>query len=114
MRLKYLFPLTAAAGSLVLQCFCSVIPYSMLCDLLFLLWVAAYLPAVSFVYARKMRLGGKRSIPYTIMHSFMHTLAFIPFYPTKEGVMAALAIFAWCELWALIGLIRKQKIPCLR
>lgn len=104
--------MTAFAVSLTLQCICTAIPSPTLSDLLFLLWIAAYLPVVSFVYARKIRYGGKRSIPYTIMHSFMHTLAFIPFYPTKEGIAAALAIFSWCELWALIGLIRKQKIPC--
>jgi hypothetical protein len=33
---------------------------------------------------------------------------------TRDGMAAALAIFIWCELWALIGLIRKQKMPCFR
>jgi hypothetical protein len=48
------------------------------------------------------------------MHSLLHALAFVPFYPSRDGMAAALAIFIWCELWALIGLIRKQKMPCFR
>ena len=111
--MKFLFPLTAFAGSLTLQCFCAYAEAS-LCDLIFVLWLVLYLPAVSFFYARRMRLGGKRSVPYTLMHSLLHALAFVPFYPSKDGAAAALAILAWCELWALIGLIRKQKMPCFR
>lgn len=111
--MKFLFPLVAFAGSLALQCFCAYAGDS-LSDLLFVLWFAFYLPAVSFFYARRMRFGGKRSVPYTLVHSLLHALAFMPFYPSRDGMAAALAIFIWCELWALIGLIRKQKMPCFR
>jgi hypothetical protein len=104
--------LTSFLISVVLQCCCAAIPYAPLADLLFVLWTVAYLPAVSFFYARKLRYGGKHSVPYTLAHSFLLALSFLIFFQTREGMATALVLFAWCELWALFGLIRKQKIPC--
>ena len=110
INLKFLFPLTAFAGSLVLQCGSAAVSYAPISDLLFVLWTLAYLPTVSFLYARRIRFGGRKSIPYTLAHSFLHALAFFLFYFSRQGAITALVLFAWCELWALIGLIRKQKM----
>ena len=109
--MKIRFPLTTFALSLVLQGFAALLP-GMFADVIFTVWTVAYLPTVSFFYAKKYLPGGKRSVPFTLAHSFLLTLSFFVFYLTREGLAAALLLFVWCELWALVGLIRKQKIPC--
>ena len=109
--MKIRFPLASFALSLVLQCGAFAMD-GLASDLLFTFWMAVYLPAVSFFYAKKYLPGGKRSVPFTLAHSFLLVLTFFIFYVTREGAMSALLLFVWCELWALIGLIRKQKIPC--
>ena len=106
------FPFISFLISLILQGCSVLIPVASVSDIIFTAWTLAYLPAVSFVYARKIRNGGKRSIPYTLAHSFLLALSFAVFYLTREGMVTALILFAWCEIWALLGLIRRQKIPC--
>ena len=109
--MKIRFPLLTFAISLILQC-CSAALRGLYADLLFTVWTVAYLPTVSFIYAKKYLPGGKRCIPFTLLHSSLLTLSFFIFYITREGLATALILLVWCELWALIGLIRKQKIPC--
>ena len=111
-----LFPFISFILSLAIQGCSAMITFAPVAELIFVLWTVIYLPSVSFLYARKIRNGGKRSIPYTLVHSFLLALSFGVFYLTREGMATALILFAWCELWALIGLIRrqKQKIPCCR
>ncbi len=110
--MKIRFPLASFAFSLIMQCCAAFLANTSAAELIFTLWTAAYLPTVSFFYAKKYLPGGKRSVPFTLAHSFLLALSFFVLYITCEGVTAALLLFAWCEVWALIGLIRKQKIPC--
>ena len=109
--MKIRFPLLTFAVSLLLQYFAAALQ-GLSSDLLFTVWTVAYLPTVSFFYAKKYLPGGKRCVPFTLFHSSLLALSFFIFYITREGALTALLLFAWCELWALIGLIRKQKIPC--
>ena len=111
VRLKIRFPLATVALSLIWQC-CAAFLSGAIADFLFTVWMVAYLPTVSFFYAKKYLPGGKISVPFTLAHSFLLALSFFIFYITREGLAMALLLFAWCELWAMIGLIRKQKIPC--
>ena len=109
--MKIRFPLLTFALSLLLQYFAAALQ-GLSSDLLFTVWTVAYLPTVSFFYAKKYLPGGKRSIPFTLFHSSLLTLSFFIFYITREGAVTALILLSWCELWALIGLIRRQRIPC--
>ena len=109
--MKIRFPLLTFAISLILQCVSAALQ-GLSADLLFTVWTVAYLPTVSFFYAKKHLPGGKKCVPFTLFHSSLLALSFFIFYITREGAAAALILLAWCELWALIGLIRKQKIPC--
>ena len=110
--MKRTFPLVSFALSLVFQIGFSLTHPSSASDLIFLVWTAAYLPAVSFFYAKKFLIGGLRELSLTLLHSFLLALSFLLFSLTRDGLFAALILFVWCELWALLGLLRKQKIPC--
>ena len=110
--MKIRFPLASFAVSLILQCCAAFTANTVAAELIFTVWAIAFLPTISFLYAKKYLPGGKRSVPFTLAHSFLLALSFFVFYVTREGFASALLFFAWCELWALIGLIRKQKIPC--
>ena len=109
--MKLRFPFLSFSVSLILQ-FVSGASGGVFADLLFTVWTVAYLPTASFFYAKKYLPGGKRCVPFTLLHSSLLTLSFFVFYMTREGLLTALILFVWCEMWALIGLIRKQKIPC--
>ena len=107
--MKILFPLASFALSFVFQLgFASGEPDAE-AKLIFLFWFAAYLPAVSFFYARKFLPGGLMQLSRTLVHSFLLALSFFLFHFSREGLLTALVIFVWCELWALLGLLRKQK-----
>lgn len=80
----------------------------------FIVWAIIYLPLTSFFYSKKYLKDGKRSIPYTLIHSFSLAFSYLMFYdPNIETYCFALILFVWCEVWALLGLIRKEKIPIL-
>ncbi|MBR5187412.1 MAG: hypothetical protein IKW18_02975 [Clostridia bacterium] len=56
--------------------------------------------------------GGKSSIPYTLIHSFSLSFSYLMLYFSEEGAYGvAVLLFLWCEVWALLGLIRKEKMP---
>jgi len=110
--LKFLFPIASFALSLLFQLGFAVTQAPAIPDIIFIFWVAIYLPAVSFFYAKKFLQRESKKISYTLVHSFLHALSFFLFFFTRDGLFAAFVLFVWCELWALIGLIRKQKIPC--
>ena len=78
----------------------------------FVVWIFLYLPLTSFFYSKKFLKGGKSSIPYTLIHSFSLSFSYLMFYYSEEGSYgAAVLLFLWCEVWALLGLIRKEKMP---
>ncbi len=62
--------------------------------------VALVIPVLSVLYSKKCLSDSKHKYYFTLYNSLMLTLPFIS--------MIAPIIFAWCEIWSLIGLIRKK------
>lgn len=108
LLLKFIYPLISFLISVGMQ---SVLPCLEDSTVLFIFWVILYLPFTSFFYSKKFLKEGKRSIPYTLIHSFSLSFSYLMFETDSRGV--ALLLFLWCEVWALLGLIRKQRIPIL-
>lgn len=78
----------------------------------FIVWIFIYLPLTSFFYSKRFLKGGKSSIPYTLIHSFSLSFSYLMLYFSEEGSYGvAVLLFLWCEVWALLGLIRKEKMP---
>ena len=78
----------------------------------FMVWIFLYLPFTSVFYSKKFLKGGKSSIPYTLIHSFSLSFSYLMLYASeKDSYGFAFILFLWCEVWALLGLIRKQKMP---
>ena len=109
--MKFAYPLFSFLISLVFQL---IFVYSEYHVPIFVLWMILYLPFTSFFYSKKFLKEGRRSMPYTLIHSFSLTFSYLMFYFTEtEAYGMAVLLFLWCEVWALLGLIRKQKIPLL-
>lgn len=109
--MKYIYPLVSFFVSIVFQLIFVHLEYY---AAVFVLWVIVYLPLTSFFYSKKFLKEGRRSIPYTLIHSFSLSFSYLMFYLSdKESYGMALLLFLWCEVWALLGLIRKQRIPIL-
>ena len=78
----------------------------------FVVWIFLYLPLTSFFYSKKFLKGRLSSIPYTLIHSFSLSFSYLMFHVSeKDSYGFAFILFLWCEVWALLGLIRKQKMP---
>lgn len=109
--MKYIYPLVSFLVSIGFQLIFINLEYHVT---IFVLWIIVYLPFTSFFYSKKFLKEGKRSIPYTLIHSFSLSFSYLMFYFLEtEAYGMALLLFLWCEVWALLGLIRKQKIPLL-
>ena len=80
----------------------------------FFVWVISYLPLTSFLYSKKYLKEGKRSILYTLIHSFLLAFSYLIFFNSDSGAYGwTFILFVWCEVWALLGLIRKEMVPIL-
>ena len=109
--MKFIYPLFSFLLSVVFQL---LFLFSNESAFIFAVWVMIDLPCLSFLYAKKFLKDGKRSIPYTLIHSFLSAFSYLLFCPSeREALGVALLLFLWCEVWALLGLIRKQKMPIL-
>ena len=65
-------------------------------------------PVVGFLYAKCFLKNQKKRFPFTLYQSFMMTLPYlILFWQDNETIVYAAVIFVWCELWSLLGLMRR-------
>ena len=64
-------------------------------------------PIISFLYSKCCLKEQKFKFLYTLYQSFMITLPYlILFFKDEKTLLYALAIFAWSEVWSLLGLIK--------
>jgi len=109
--LKYVYPLLSFLISVGFQLFFLFWGYD---TPIFMIWVIVYLPFTSFFYSKSFLKDGMRGIPYTLLHSFSLAFSYLMLlYSDTDTFGAAFLLFLWCEVWALLGLIRKQRIPIL-
>ena len=83
--------------------------YLLLVGLFLFSWLLLFIPVSSFVYSKKILINSNKNIPNTLLYSFVISLSYLVlFFKEGESYLYALGIFAWCELWALLGLIGKR------
>ena len=76
---------------------------------------AVILPAICFAYSRRMLIDQKFRIFFTVYNSFLVSVPYFILFGlnTVNDVYIPLIIFVWCELGALLGLLKingkKQK-----
>ena len=69
------------------------------------------IPTMCFLYAKRCLLGQRFRFLFTLYQSILITLPyFIMFFAGDETIIYSAILFAWCELWALLGLIRLKHI----
>lgn len=78
-----------------------------------LLWIICFLPVSSFVYSKVILRNSKERIVFPLLHSVLIVLPQLLFIKPAyifsfEAVLLILKYFAWCEVWALLGLIGKR------
>ena len=67
-------------------------------------------PSISFVYSKKLLSNGKHRILQSILCPTAFTLSYVSLlFMEDETYLYALVVFAWCELWSLLGLIKRKK-----
>ena len=109
--MKKFFPLFSFLISFCIQLGIVFLSHVYIIYLLLFFWVIVFLPTVSFLYSKKYLRGDKQCIAYTAAHSFLLVFSYLMLHVTeKDAYLAAVFLFVWCELWALLGLIEKQKI----
>jgi Ca2+/Na+ antiporter len=76
-----------------------------LCGIIF--YCVIVVPAMCLIYSRHCLSGQRFRFLFTLYQSFFITLPyFIIFLADDETIIYSAILFAWCELWALLGLIR--------
>jgi len=67
-------------------------------------------PSISFVYSKKLLSNGKHRILQSILCPITFALSYVSLlFMEDETYLYALVIFVWCELWSLLGLIKRKK-----
>ena len=67
-------------------------------------------PSISFVYSKKLLSNGKHRILQSILCPIAFVLSYVSLlFMEDETYLYALVIFVWCELWSLLGLIKRKK-----
>lgn len=77
---------------------------------LFWAWITLFMPASSFLYSWFLLRKYKSKIGYTFFHSLVIFLSYTIMQQVFmiNAELNILIIFAWCEVWALLGLIGKR------
>jgi hypothetical protein len=67
-------------------------------------------PLVSFLFSKKLISNGSKKLLLSVLCPLTVTLSYLVFYFMEgETYLLAGILFAWCELWSLLGLIRIKK-----
>ncbi len=117
---KWLFPVISAVitSIIILLSYVAAEPYSHdsgygglaigLIGLIFCFAIA--IPVLSVLYSKICLRNSENKFLFTLYHSFLIVLPYlILFFREDETIIYATIIFGWCEIWGLLGLIRKKK-----
>ena len=65
------------------------------------------IPVMCFLYSKRCLSGQKFRFLFTLYQSLLITLPyFILFLKDNETIGYSIGLFAWCELWSLLGLVK--------
>ena len=68
------------------------------------------IPAMCFLYSRRCLSEQRSRFLFTLYQSLLITLPyFILFSKENETVVYGIILFVWCELWALLGLVKPKR-----
>ncbi len=117
---KWLFPVSSAIISVVLFFFFGFLgilgngdgtgyggAVIILCCIIF--YIAIVMPVMCFGYSKHCLSGRKHRLLFTLYHSFLISTLYLVYFCLVNAVYFAPLIFIWCELWGLLGLIRKKS-----
>ncbi len=117
---KWLFPVISAVITwiIILLSYVAAEPYShdsgygglVICSIGLIFCFAISIPVFSVLYSKICLHDSENKFLFTIYHSFLIILPYlILFFREDETIIYAAIIFAWCEIWGLLGLIRKKE-----
>ena len=95
-----------------------VLKTALLLDLLDLIWGIAILcigffvvhPLLSFTYSKILISNGHYRLLQSCLYPITSTLVYvISFKNGFPNFLYPIILFAWCELWSLLGLIKRKK-----
>lgn len=117
---KWLFPIISSVitSIIILLIYAAAEPYSHdsgygglvigLIGLIFCFSIA--IPVLSVLYSKICLRNSENKFLFTLYHSFLIVLPYlILFFREDETIIYATIIFGWCEIWGLLGLIRKKE-----
>ena len=68
------------------------------------------IPTMCIVYSKRCLSGQRFRSLFTLYQSFLITFPYlILFLKDNETIVYSFILFAWCEIWGLIGLIRLKR-----
>ena len=120
---KWLFPIASAIFSIVIFLIIGVLAFLgngdgrgyggvviLFCGIVF--YCMIIVPAMCLVYSKRCLSGERFRVLFTLYQSLIIPLPYlILFINETETFLYSFILFVWCELWALLGLIKfKRKI----
>ncbi len=79
-----------------------------LCGLIF--YCVIGIPVMCIVYAKRCLSAQRFRFLFTLYQSVLFVLPYqILFFKENETVIYSFILFAWCEIWSLMGLIRWKR-----
>ena len=79
-----------------------------LCGLIF--YCVILIPTMCIVYSKRCLSRQRFRFLFTLYQSFLITFPYlILFLKDNETIVYSFILFAWCEIWGLIGLIRLKR-----
>ena len=68
------------------------------------------IPTMCFLYSKRCLLKQRFRFLFTLYQSVLITLPyFILFSKDNETIVYSIILFVWCELWALLGLVKFKR-----
>ena len=68
------------------------------------------IPTTCFLYSQHFLKGQRFRFLFTIYQSFLIILpCLILFFKEEKTIVYSIILFVWCELWALIGLLKMNR-----
>lgn len=65
------------------------------------------IPAMCLLYSKCCLLGQRFRLLFTFYQSFFITLPYCIFFSKEnETIVYSILLYSWCELWALLGLLK--------
>ena len=73
------------------------------------IYCALVVPTMCIVYSKWCLAGQRHRLPFTLYQSFFITAPYLILCLIDGEIVYGLILFAWCELWALLGLIPLKR-----